>query len=379
MGRRAEDDGAGRPSSAQLLAERTDRETIYHPAVTSPASRGVAAGRVIVIVVVALVVAGLLNSAWMVRTAEGMPPGMGRGIVTAVAVPFDTVATALALDRPRQGIDAALGREQVAEGSDEIEAGIGAAPAPAPVPNPSRSADDGAVAAAPTPTAPPEDRVAPATVAAPTTDAPVRILVIGDSLSTYTGMQLQNRVATKELATVEVRYRNGVGLASPKYFNWAEWALQQVDEVQPDAVHVVLGGNDNLDMERKGTYFSAGTDEWRAEYQRRVEVVMQAMINRGVDRVYWSGPPTSRDPTENTLFRQLNEAIFAATDQVKGTRFVDLAGPTSKEGQWVDVLVRGDDAFQARMGDGFHWSWKASMVTAELVATSMAQDYGKLI
>lgn len=361
------------PDRVREARERADRDTSYHPALASPATRGIPAGKVLVVVLVALLVAGLLNSAWMARTAQGMKPGLGRTIVSLVATPFHAVASALSLDRPRQAIDAALGRESVV-GSGEIEdEQLAAAPEP--------PTNDGAVAnpAMPKPKPTPVSRSAPATVPRPTAAKPLKILAIGDSLTTYTSQRLGDVLSQQGVAKVDkVAWRDGTGLASPSFFNWPQWAMQQIDEQHPDAVVVIMGGNDHQDMSRKDQYFARGTPEWQAEYQRRVAVVMRAMINRGVDRIYWSGPPTARNETDNALYHQINLAAAAAAKSVPGARFVDLAGPTSLKGEWLDVLVYGNDAFPARMGDGFHWSWKASQITSRLVADAMAKDYGAL-
>ena len=357
---------------AQRAAERTDRETTYHPALSAPASRGMAAGKALIVVLVALLVAGLLNSNWMVHTAEGMRPGLGRTVVHAVAVPFDVVGSALALDRPRQQLDLLLGREPVTVDSGEIEVDT----VSAPVVDSATLAKPGVITPPPPPVYPP--RVAPAKVAHPTAAKPLSVLVIGDSLTTYTGNRLAELFAHQKIAKSKVIWRDGTGLATPQFFNWATWALSTIEKEKPDAVVVILGGNDNQDMQRQSAYFPRGTDAWQKEYQRRVSVVTQAMINRGVDRVYWSGPPTARNSHDNDLYHQLNVAVSNATTGIKGAHFVDLAGPTAQDGQWVDTLVFGNDAFRARMGDNFHWSWKAAQITSKLVSDAMGRDYGPL-
>lgn len=354
--------------SAEHVAARTDRETTYHPALESPA-RGLPAGAVLVVVLVALLVAGLLNSASMARTAEGMRPGLGRTIVSTVAGPFDVVASALALDRPRQQFDLALGRDLavVAGGSDEIELAVLA---------PSDSAM--LVSEGPKPPPPPPPHTAPLTVRHPTSTRPLKVLVVGDSLSTYTGQRLADLLAQRGLANVTVKYRDGVGLATPTFFNWPEWALGQIDAIKPSAVVVIVGGNDNQDMSRQDDYFPVGSPGWAAEYERRVSVVMRSVILHGVDRIYWTGPPTSKSAVDNGYYRQLNLAAAAAAKEIPGARFVDLAGLTSIKGEWLDVLAFGNEAFPARMGDGFHWSWQASQITSRLEADAMAKDYGAL-
>jgi len=350
-------------SSAHATAARTDHETTYHPAFETSQAAGLPAGKVLLVVLVAMLVAGLLNSGWMVRTAEGMRPGLGRTMVTTVAVPVDFVATKLALDRPRQGIDVALGRTPASAGADEIE-----------LVQPSNDSAELAVAGAVVPPI----HTAPVRVAHPTVAKPLNVLVLGDSLSIYTGQRLQELLLQKHLGKVKVTWRNGTGLATPQFFNWPAWAKAQIQATKPQAVFVLLGGNDNQDMQRKSQYFARGTPEWQAEYQRRVGVVMQSIIEQGVDRVYWSGPPTAKKANDNGFYHQLNLAAAKAAPTVPGARYIDLAGPTSLNGQWLDVLAFNNEAFNARMGDGFHWSWRAAQITSRLWADAMAKDYGPL-
>ena len=69
------------------------------------------AGRVLVVLVVALGVAALLNSEAIVRAGEGMEDGPTRDVVLSVGRPLDDVAGAVGLHLPREGLDLAFGQE----------------------------------------------------------------------------------------------------------------------------------------------------------------------------------------------------------------------------------------------------------------------------
>src|SRR6202008_3052769 len=83
----------------------------------------VPAGRVFVVVVIALVIAALFNSEAAVRAGEGMQQGTTRDIVLSVARPLDDVAGTVGFHLPRKGFDAAFGQESKTGEGTELEGG----------------------------------------------------------------------------------------------------------------------------------------------------------------------------------------------------------------------------------------------------------------
>src|SRR5262245_5177197 len=84
------------------------------------------AGRVLVVVLTALVVAALLNSEAVVRAGEGMRAGNTRDIVLSIGRPLDDVAGAVGLHLPRDGLDLAFGQEHKTGSGTALEAGSNA-------------------------------------------------------------------------------------------------------------------------------------------------------------------------------------------------------------------------------------------------------------
>ena len=81
------------------------------------------AGRVLGVIVIALVIAALFNSEAIVRAGEGMGRGTTRDVVLSVARPLDDVVGTIGFHLPRQGLDAAFGQESKTAGGTELEAG----------------------------------------------------------------------------------------------------------------------------------------------------------------------------------------------------------------------------------------------------------------
>src|SRR3954447_10701132 len=80
------------------------------------------AGRVLGVILIALGIAALFNSAAMVRAGESMKRGSTRDIVLSVAHPLDDVAGAVGLHLPRDGLDRAFG-QQSKTGKSRLESG----------------------------------------------------------------------------------------------------------------------------------------------------------------------------------------------------------------------------------------------------------------
>jgi hypothetical protein len=332
-----------------------------HPALRRGAGPTMPAGKVIVVLVVALLVAGLLNSAWMVRTAEGMPEGWSRSAVLGLATGVDAVASRLSLDRPRAGLDVLLGREQLT-GGDELVSG-----------------DDAILAGtARVPLGERAGQGAPPALRRATSDEPLRVLVLGDSLATYVGQQLDEHLAPTGRVEVTTQWRNGTGLATPSFFNWQAYAVDEVQDERPEAVVVVLGGNDDQEMRRGGTIYRRGTDAWQTEYARRVAVVMKAMVDAGVQRVYWSGPPTTRNSVDNGLNSRLNQAVARAARVIPGARFVDLFHGTAVDGEYAEYVTIDGERVDARQSDALHWTWRGAVQPMRLVLAALEADWGPL-
>jgi hypothetical protein len=141
---------------------------------------------------------------------------------------------------------------------------------------------------------------------------------------------------------------------------------------------VVLGGNDVQDMRRNGKTYRPGTPEWQTEYARRVAVVMKAMTDAGVQRVLWSGPPTSRSGADTRSFRQLNDAVARAARVIPGAVFVDLFAGTSVGGAYADPMTVGGQRVDVRQADGLHWTWRGAAQPAALEVAALQREWGPL-
>jgi hypothetical protein len=347
------------------LTPREETAERYIDEVEHPAARGgrpgtVSAARVVVLVVVALVTASMLNSEGLVRAGESMQPGVTRTLTLAVAHPVDDVAQRLGLSLPEHALTTALGHEDLSGGEIVDDA------APAIQVPPDRSGHLAAIN--PEPPAPPS-RLHP-----PTTSHPLKVLVTGDSLSTYVGLQMTNLTQDSGLVDVSLIDRNGTGLSNPSFFNWQKAARTDVAKRDPDAVFMIIGGNDGWPMQTpSGDRVQVGSDAWVQEYARRTAAVMRT-YGEGGRAVYWSGPPTARSASWNGIYRKINRAVAAAADAIPGATYVDLYDGTAVDGKYADVVRDGGKRVKARQSDGVHWTLAGSRLPAELLLGQLEGD-----
>jgi hypothetical protein len=308
------------------------------------------AGHIWLVVVIALVVAVVFNSGGFLRDANGMRPGLLKTVMVGIATPLDAVASWLRLDRPQEAFAGALGQT-----TDDAD---GAA----------LVSEDPTAEPAPVATAPP--------VTPPTATDPLQVLVLGDSLSTFVGQQMAAQLADSDVVDVESVWRNGTGLTNPAFFNWEAGARSIVREKEPDAVVMIVGGNDRNDMTARGQRLVPGSPAWAAEYERRARVVMRAMMQEGAQRVFWSGPPTARDQKWNAVYADVNSALVRAAAAVPGVEYVDLydeATPFAME-QTID-----GERVAVRQRDGIHWTYPGSLQPAREQITALETVYGDLL
>jgi uncharacterized protein len=310
------------------------------------------AGRVLGVIVIALVVASLFNSEAIVRAGESMQQGTTRDIVLSVGRPLDDVAGAVGLHLPREGLDLAFGQEDKTAEGTELEEGSTA------ILRPNRRKDEQQSYVQPTP----ED--------------PVEVFVTGDSQAEFIGQLLTDELPD-DLFDVEIAARNSTGLTNPEFFNWELNAQQEIAARTPDAVVMVIGGNDGFNVLVGDQLYGWQDPEWQTEYARRAAVVMRELGSDGERPVYWVPPPTARDDEQNAIYETQNRAVDEAATAVPGARYVDIFN-TINDGEYSDELLIDGDRVLARQSDGIHFTREGAVVPVRLILRSMARDFEAL-
>jgi hypothetical protein len=231
------------------------------------------AGMVVAVMVVALLVAMVVNADATLRKSEAKRnnPAWRTDVARGVA----DVADALHLTAPRSAVDDALGRQSSSLTPEQVLARQRARATA------DRTTDTHPVSVVPH-------------LRTPTPARPLRLWVGGDSITETFGTQLVRVAQSTGLFTTTLDYHISTGLSVPTYFNWPLHLTQDViPKVDPEVVVIMFGANDGQNIQMPdGRILTAFSPEWQAEYAKRVGAVMDLLRSPTGDRlVLWAGPP----------------------------------------------------------------------------------------
>jgi uncharacterized protein len=306
------------------------------------------AGRALVIMVAALVLAMLVNADALVARAERQPPGRARDRALAVWHPVQDVSHVLQLHRIRQ-----LADRMVGDDGDE-------GPAPSTRDTRRRPADDGAREATTTTATDAggaEAAPAPVELRTPTADDPLRLWVGGDSMAQVFGPAVATAAGATGVVEPSVHYEMASGLTRPDYFDWPAALQADVAADDPEVLVVVFGVNDG-----QGIVLPDGTPvpdvadpRWSTEYRRRVADVMDGL--RADDRlVLWVLLPPMRDADYGARMALVTQAVEAEAASRPWVEPVDAsASLADASGTFAESLPDAAGAsVQVRLDDGIH-------------------------
>jgi hypothetical protein len=309
------------------------------------------AGRILVTIVVALVLAALVNADAMVVRAERMPLGARRDRSLMVWHAVADVSHVLQLHRIRDLADAIAGSDDPSDPS-------------VPVALPPAAVEEAL------------PRVRP-TLRQPTADAKLRLYIGGDSVVRDMGESLIRAANATGLVDPNMHYQIASGLARPDYYNWPAALASDMKARQPEVVVIMFGGNDAQGMQlADGTVYPDVTDRgWQIEYARRVGAVMDQLHAR--DRlVVWVGQPVMRDPGFSHRMDILDDIYEAEAAGRPWVEFVDSRPLfADSSGGYADYLPNASGDLQdVRQSDGIHLSRTGADRLAGVILDLLRRD-----
>jgi uncharacterized protein len=238
------------------------------------------AGLILIVIVLAMVVAAFLNADATLRKSNAKCEGWRNDIAEVVA----SVSSTLRITSLRDAADDALGKNQttdidVADLLAEQQANDPAAAA--------RAAEQEAADAEAARLAALEPDLPAATPAAPLT-----MYIGGDSIARDFGQAMQRVATATGVITPTLDYRAATGLSRPDFFNWPEHIVRDVLPTNPQLVVLQFGANDAQNFTLDGRPIERFSEEWLAEYRRRVAATMDLLKSPDNQRmVVWVGAP----------------------------------------------------------------------------------------
>jgi hypothetical protein len=332
----------------------------------------------------------VLDGPALLRSAQDAPLGTRRTVAITVLRPIAAVSHALGLAHVVGEADRAIGRTgNTGTGVLQVEGPPAhrhrAAPSlPRPVataPLASSSASASSSLPAPSPaitvvTAP--DGLAP--LAVPTQSAPLRLLVLGDSLGIDFGQPLVNDLAATDVVSAVLDGHIDTGLSRPDYFNWQTELQHDLTSYQPQAIVVFIGANDPQNFMDGSTSMSYGTPGWNAAYAKRVGAFMAQAAGSGA-RVLWIGMPPMADPVLNAKMEDLNAVDQSQAASHKGvTYFASWPVLSSPQGGYAAFLpdASGNEV-QVRDPDGTHIAGPGAQRLSQAAIAFMGHEWGLVL
>jgi hypothetical protein len=202
----------------------------------------------------------------------------------------------------------------------------------------------------------------------PTAAAPLRVLIVGDSVGLDMGGALQSDLASTGVVNAALDARESTGLTRPDYFNWPAELTSDMRTSQPQVVVVMIGANDAQDFLGPPDV-PYGSPRWNTLYAQRVSQFMQIARSSGA-LVVWLGMPPMKNPGLSAAMADIDAIAaqqagqakppvrFVATDKTLGTaQGAYTAFVTNGAGQIVNI----------RTPDGTHLTPGGGQVAAQQV------------
>ena len=330
-----------------------------------PPRKLASAGHALVVCVLALAIGLLLNAPGAHKNAYNKPAGWQRDVALAVTGPLAGISHALLLDRPRKGVQAAVGRS----GNDEIDTDLGLPVTTTPT-TPAAATTPRATSPRPKPTTPARPRKP-----AFSPKKKLRIWIAGDSLVITPGYAIVRAAgsspAMEPVGTVDGRV--ATGLTRPDVFNWFDEIRRQVKELRPNVVVLGFGGNDDkayMTGLPDGTSIGDfGSWAWRKEYGRRVGGVMDT-INRAGAFAIWIGLPQTSSPAQTARFDVVNAVAEKQARKRPGhAAYIDTYTTfAGDDGGFAQYLPDGSGRLEkVRADDGVHFERAGGDIIARVV------------
>jgi uncharacterized protein len=200
-----------------------------------------------------------------------------------------------------------------------------------------------------------------------------RTLVIGDFMATALAKGLAETYRENANVVVIDATSGSSGLVRQDYFDWPGKLPSLVTEQRPDAILVMIGGNDRQTLDGS---LELGSDAWRAAYALRVATLADALKATGKP-VIWGGLVSVAKSAMSRDYSSFN-GIFREQAEAKGLRYVDMwNGFADEDGKYVSVGpdVSGQSV-QLRADDGLNFTRAGQRKLAYFVEQQLNDMFG---
>ena len=213
-------------------------------------------------------------------------------------------------------------------------------------------------------------------------DAPFRILIIGDSFIAVwggVGEILEKELLNYKDVAVLRKGKVSSGLSRPDYFNWNLKTYELISQFGPNIVIIMIGLNDaqTLTTSEGRAIVAYGTEVWNQKYAERVSELLDIFEENNII-VFWIGLPVMREKIYSGRMSNLN-AIYEREIQDRDTVFFiptrDLFA--DENGNYISHLPDESGRMKLiRTSDGIHLQYFGGKIVAKEVIQRMEEILG---
>jgi len=216
----------------------------------------------------------------------------------------------------------------------------------------------------------PEKTVAPEEPAAVT--GARHIAVVGDSLAVGVGMTMEKNLKQYEGVACTPMGKVSTGLIAKKKYDWDRSLEELIRTNRPDALVVVMGGNDsNNNIGGK----AAGSEAWKEAYSAKVRDFLKIASDGGVT-VFWAGLPIMKDEAYSKRVEAANEAAKNACQAFSNCVYIDSWSMFADEngGYAAAKALDGGKTVSLRAKDGVHLTMTGYDYLCREILTKVAKN-----
>lgn len=360
------------PQAAQDLVAPDGDATVIE--LEPPLPPRTSAARAIGTLVLSLLLAALLCADSLVQVAERQPFGTGRDLALAVTRPIRSASHAVGLHLPRLWLAELTGNDALPTSSAGGDLDVPSATVP-----PGGESGSGGPGGPPT-TIPTTTTTTLPLRRTPTAEAPLRVVLFGDSLMGHLALGFERHVVADPRIHVYSEYHIGTGLARPDRLDWPRYLNDTVlPGFNPEVIYLSFGGNDDQPMQTpEGVTVALGTPEWEAEYARRVALTMDVAA-QGDRTVVWIGLPAMGRERLDAARVVMNRIAAAQAALRPRLVYLDIGTVLTPSGTFQQQLTLPNGAtLRAREGDGVHVSIAGGEYLAPTLLGAVAEDWNLL-
>lgn len=160
------------------------------------------------------------------------------------------------------------------------------------------------------------------------------VLVMGDFIASGLADGLKVAYAKNPNVAIVKKTRGSSTIARPDNYDWMSQTAVVVEEVKPSLIVFNIGSSDRQDMKVDGTWLGFDSEEWWAEYRKRVDSLAQVLRSQNVP-VLWVGVPSFKYTKMTRDILAFNGIYRDAIEKAGGT-FVDIwEGFVDENGKFV--------------------------------------------